>query len=214
MTLKIDHPVELWELHRALRNSLWIIVSFFIHLALGSVLWFSSHEIPPSLSDEVVDLTLSAPASESKQSAPTKPKAPSPAPIATAASSNDSLEETKPTTETNSDSSSTAASEEAGSSAPVGWGEVTRFPKVSREVKASYPLEAKKAGVDGPVVLDILIDRFGKVREVHIVSGPGFGLNESAIEALKEFEFQPAQKGSEFVAVKIRYTYRFKLGVN
>lgn len=214
MTLKIDHPLDLWERHKALRNSLWIIVSLFIHLALGSVLWFSNHETPPSLSEEVVDLTLSAPAVENKQPKPEKSKAPPPAVVATATASKDSLEDAKPTTETNSDNSSAATSEDAGSDAPVGWSEVTRFPKVSKEVKASYPTEAKNAGVDGPVVLDVLIDRTGRVREVKIVSGPGFGLNESAIEALKKFEFQPAQKGAESVAVKIRYTYRFKLGVN
>ncbi|WP_374075927.1 energy transducer TonB [Bdellovibrio bacteriovorus] len=195
-----------------MRNSLWIVVSLFIHFALGSVLWFSNHETPPSLSEEVVDLTLSAPAVENKNPAPVKPKALAPA--AVAATVKDSLEDSKPTTETNSDSSSTETTEDTGGSTPVGWGEVTRFPKVSKEVKASYPVEAKKAGVDGPVVLDVLIDRTGKVREVKIVSGPGFGLNESAIEALKKFEFQPAQKGAESVAVKIRYTYRFKLGVN
>ena len=81
-------------------------------------------------------------------------------------------------------------------------------------MKASYPEEAKKARVDGPVNLEVLIDRKGVVREVKVLSGPGFGLNESAIEALKQFEFQPARRGDEPVAVKIRYTYRFKLGVN
>ncbi|NUN07027.1 MAG: energy transducer TonB [Bdellovibrio sp.] len=83
-----------------------------------------------------------------------------------------------------------------------------------REVKATYPLEAKKAGIAGPVVLDILVDSVGKVRDIHVVSGPGFGLNESAVEALRKFEFRPALKGANSVAVKIRYTYRFKLDVN
>ncbi|WP_374029333.1 energy transducer TonB [Bdellovibrio bacteriovorus] len=81
-------------------------------------------------------------------------------------------------------------------------------------MKASYPEEAKKAGIDGPVILEVLIDSRGKVKDVQLVSGPGHGLNESAISALKQFEFLPAQKGADPVSVKIRYTYRFKLGVN
>ncbi len=85
---------------------------------------------------------------------------------------------------------------------------------MSKEFKAAYPDEAKKAGVDGPVILEILIDRTGHVQDVLIIKGPGYGLNESALEAIKKFEFKPAFKGSDAVAVKIRYTYRFKLGVN
>lgn len=99
-------------------------------------------------------------------------------------------------------------------SIPTKWSEITRPPKVAKEYKAIYPDQAKKAGIDGPVVFDVLIDSKGKVRDIILISGPGHGLNESAMEALKKFEFNPAQKGNEFVAVKIRYTYRFKLDVN
>lgn len=108
--------------------------------------------------------------------------------------------------------SSTSGSEFGGGTAS--YSEITRFPKVKKEIKAQYPEEAKKSGIDGPVVLEIIIDKLGQVREVQLISGPGHGLNESAIEALKKFEFQPAFKGEESVAVKIRYTYRFKLEVN
>lgn len=195
-----------------LKYALWIVVSLILHLALGSYLWFSNHENPPSLHEEILDLTLATPATQTNSAnsakAPSLVKKPS---ISLPAGSNGkNVSETA----TNERPIEGTNSSENGDSAPVGWGEVTRFPKVAKEVKASYPAEAKKAGVDGAVVLDVLIDRSGKVRDVRVISGPGFGLNESAIEALKQFEFQPAQKGSESVAVKIRYTYRFKLDVN
>ena len=88
---------------------------------------------------------------------------------------------------------------------------VTQMPRIKKEYRAPYPAEAKKAGVEGPVVMDVLVDKNGKVRQAILVSGPGYGLNEAAVAALKEFEFAPARVKDEFVAVRIRYTYRFVL---
>lgn len=88
---------------------------------------------------------------------------------------------------------------------------VTQMPKVRKEVRALYPPDAKKAGITGAVVIEILIDQKGNVREAKVISGPGSGLNEAAVEALKQFEFSPAQIKDQSVAVKVRYTYRFVL---
>jgi protein TonB len=88
---------------------------------------------------------------------------------------------------------------------------VSQMPKLKSEVRIAYPAEAKKAGIEGPVVMDLIIDEQGKVRKVDLIRGPGFGLNEAAVEAIRQFEFQPAKVGDQSVAVKIRYTYRFVL---
>ncbi|MEK2646997.1 energy transducer TonB [Bdellovibrio sp. BCCA] len=195
-----------------MKYALWIVVSLILHLALGSYLWFCGHENPHSFHEEILDLTLATSAAQTNAVAPVM----TPSVVKKTSVSGPPSFEGKNISETTAQESPAegANSSESAESTPVGWGEVTRFPKVAKEVKATYPAEAKKAGVDGAVVLDVLIDRSGKVRDVNVISGPGFGLNESAIEALKQFEFQPAQKGSESVAVKIRYTYRFKLDVN
>lgn len=88
---------------------------------------------------------------------------------------------------------------------------VSSMPVLLNSVKIPYPVEAKKAQIEGPVIMDVLIDQEGKVRKVELVSGPGFGLNEAAVEAMKSFLFRPATVGDQKVAVQIRYTYRFKL---
>lgn len=88
---------------------------------------------------------------------------------------------------------------------------VTQMPKIRREFRAEYPVEAKKAGIEGPVVMEVLIDREGVVRQVNVLSSPGYGLDEAAVSALKKFEFSPARVKEDFVAVKIHYTYRFVL---
>lgn len=88
---------------------------------------------------------------------------------------------------------------------------VTRMPRLSTEVRIPYPPEAKKNKIQGAVVMDLLIDALGNVREAKLVSGPGFGLNEAAMEAIQKFKFEPAVIQDKAVAVRIRYAYRFEL---
>ena len=88
---------------------------------------------------------------------------------------------------------------------------VTEMPKLKSEIRVPYPPEAKKNNVEGLVVMDLLIDEKGKVRLASLIEGPGFGLNEAALAAMKGFEFEPAKVDGRSVAVKIRYSYRFVL---
>jgi periplasmic protein TonB len=88
---------------------------------------------------------------------------------------------------------------------------ISAMPRLKAEVRIPYPEQAKKAGIEGPVVMDLLIDTEGLVRRVDLIKGPGFGLNEAALQAAEKFQFIPGRVGEQSVAVKIRYTYRFVL---
>jgi protein TonB len=88
---------------------------------------------------------------------------------------------------------------------------VSSMPKLKKEVRATYPSEARALKKEGAVVVELLIDATGKVRETKLIRGIGFGLDEAALTALKQFEFDPARMAEKFVAVRIRYTYRFVL---
>ncbi|MBL7716134.1 MAG: TonB family protein [Bdellovibrionales bacterium] len=88
---------------------------------------------------------------------------------------------------------------------------VSEMPKLEAEVRIPYPPQAREKKVQGAVVMDILIDAEGRVRQASLVSGPGAGLNEAALEAVKGFKFRPARIQTQSVAVKIRYSYRFVL---
>lgn len=88
---------------------------------------------------------------------------------------------------------------------------VTAMPVLISEVRIPYPEVAKRAGIEGPVVMDLLIDEHGQVKHISLTKGPGFGLNEAAIAAIKNFQFRPAKIKDQSVAVKISYTYRFIL---
>lgn len=88
---------------------------------------------------------------------------------------------------------------------------VTAMPVLENEFRIPYPPEARKAGVQGRVVMDLLIDGKGAVRQATLVGGPGYGLNEAALEAVKNFRFRPARVQDQAVAVRIRYAYQFVL---
>ncbi|MBX5483164.1 MAG: TonB family protein [Myxococcaceae bacterium] len=89
--------------------------------------------------------------------------------------------------------------------------QVDRRPELVKEFKIPYPPEARRNGIEGNVVLMITIDAEGNVTKVRLVSGPGYGLNEAAVEALKKFKFTPAVKNGENVSTEISYTYTFLL---
>ena len=88
---------------------------------------------------------------------------------------------------------------------------VTSMPKPVKEFRIPYPPEARAQNIEGVVVMDILVDEKGDVREVLLVDGPGYGLNEAAVSALKQFKFTPAFIDQQPVAVRLRYGYRFVL---
>lgn len=88
---------------------------------------------------------------------------------------------------------------------------VTKMPKLLTDIKIPYPPEAKKQGLTGQVIMDILIDQNGKVREAKLVRGPGGGLNEAAVSGIYSFRFKPARVGNQNAAVRIRYAINFVL---
>ena len=88
---------------------------------------------------------------------------------------------------------------------------VTSMPELRAEVRVPYPPEARRKGIQGAVVMDLLIDARGEVREAVLVEGPHAELNAAALSAAKGFQFTAAMIRDKPVAVRIRYTYRFVL---
>lgn len=88
---------------------------------------------------------------------------------------------------------------------------VQQMPRLKSEVRVPYPPQAKAKNIEGVVVMEVLIDDKGKVRQAKVLEGPGYGLNEAALEAIYKFEFSPAYMEKKPVAVRIRYAYRFVL---
>jgi protein TonB len=96
---------------------------------------------------------------------------------------------------------------------PVPAYEVTTMPLPKGSCAGRYTDEAKAAGIEGTVVLDLVVGENGRVREVSVVSGLGHGLTAAAITAVKECRFSPGEKDGTPVPVRVRgFKIRFVLG--
>ena len=88
---------------------------------------------------------------------------------------------------------------------------VTSMPALRSEVRVPYPPESRRRGIQGAVIMNLLIDDVGKVREVSLIEGLNAELNAAAMTAARGFQFTPAMIQRKAVAVRIWYTYRFVL---
>jgi TonB family protein len=61
-----------------------------------------------------------------------------------------------------------------------------------KEVEPEYTPEARAAGLQGSVVLYLEIGAAGEVETAHVIQSLGLGLDEKAIEAVKQRRYQPA----------------------
>lgn len=84
-------------------------------------------------------------------------------------------------------------------------------PKLIEGAEATYPAEARAAGLTGAPVLLLEIDTDGKVTVVKIAEPAGHGFDEAAREAALRFRFEPARRGDQPIRSKIRYRYDFVL---
>ncbi len=55
-----------------------------------------------------------------------------------------------------------------------------------------YSEDARKAKYQGTVVLQAIIEPNGSATNIEIVKGPGLGLEEKAVEAVRTWKFRPA----------------------
>ena len=84
--------------------------------------------------------------------------------------------------------------------------------KLIKKVEPVYPDEARKAGIEGLVVLEGTIDTEGNVSKVKVLKGEHDSLNKAAAEALKQWKYEPATLKGKPMPVNITVTMNFKLG--
>lgn len=84
-------------------------------------------------------------------------------------------------------------------------------PRVLREVKADYTEDARQRGLSGIVVLEIVVRRDGSVGDVKVLQGLAGGLNERAVQAVRQWRFTPARRQGTAVDVIVEVAVEFKL---
>ena len=84
-------------------------------------------------------------------------------------------------------------------------------PAIMREVKPDYTEDARRRAVEGDVVLEIVVRRDGSVGQVRLLQGLGAGLDERAIDAVRQWRFSPAHRYGVPVDVMVEVAVEFKL---
>lgn len=87
---------------------------------------------------------------------------------------------------------------------------VTQGLKV-HDVMPQYPQMAKIARVQGPVVLAAVIGKDGTIQNLHVISTASPLLNQSALEAVKQWRYRPYILNGEPVEVDTTITVNFTL---
>ena len=86
-------------------------------------------------------------------------------------------------------------------------------PVLVTEVKPEYTREAMDARIEGTVWLECVVAATGGVGDVKVTRSLDamFGLDQQAINALKEWRFKPGEKDGKPVAVRVQVEIRFTL---
>jgi protein TonB len=94
---------------------------------------------------------------------------------------------------------------------PVRVGGHVRQPKVIVQVLPKYPVLARETHVQGQVRIDAVLDEQGNVVEMKIVSGHPL-LYQAALDALKQWKYEPTYLNDRPIAVRLIVTINFQLG--
>ena len=84
-------------------------------------------------------------------------------------------------------------------------------PQLVERVEPVYPDEARREGLQGAVLVQIVVERDGSIREARIAKGLGHGFDEAALEASRKLRFRPATQDGIPVSVQLNYEVNFQL---
>ena len=94
--------------------------------------------------------------------------------------------------------------------APLPVGGDVKQAKLISSTPPLYPTLAKTQHVEGAVRVDALVDESGRVSSVKVVSGPTL-LQQAAIDAIRQWKYQPATLDGKAVPMHLTVTLQFKL---
>lgn len=93
---------------------------------------------------------------------------------------------------------------------PVRVGGNIRPPRLIRRAEPEYPTLAKQARIQGDVRIDAIIDTSGRVVEMKVLSGHPL-LVQSALDAVRQWVYEPTRLNEQPVAVVLEVTVYFRL---
>ena len=84
-------------------------------------------------------------------------------------------------------------------------------PTLVKEVRPTYTDAARRQAIEGDVVLEIVVRNDGSVGNVRVRRSLGAGLEQKAIDAVRQWRFMPAKRHGSPVDVVVDVSVEFKL---
>jgi TonB family protein len=84
-------------------------------------------------------------------------------------------------------------------------------PVLIYNVNPAFSEEARAAKKGGNVLINLVVDQNGNPTHVRVIRGIGYGLDEKAIEAVKQYRFKPAMQEGKPVPVELNLEINFKI---
>ncbi|MYJ03061.1 MAG: energy transducer TonB [Acidobacteria bacterium] len=84
-------------------------------------------------------------------------------------------------------------------------------PAIRHEVQPGYTEEARRRRIEGEVVLEVIVLADGSVGDIRILRSLGYGLDEAAVGAMRDWRFVPARRQDVPVAVFVEVAMEFRL---
>ena len=84
-------------------------------------------------------------------------------------------------------------------------------PSVIKQVQPDYSEQARKARLQGTVIVALVVDETGKPRDLRVIRPLGLGLDEKAMVAVRQWMFKPGMKDGKSVATQATIEVTFRL---
>jgi TonB family protein len=94
---------------------------------------------------------------------------------------------------------------------PLRVGGDVKPPVLISRVAPIYPALAKESRISGIVIVEVVIDHTGVVKDARVLKPLPFGLDQAAVDAVKQWTFRPATLNGQAVDVLFNLTINFRL---
>ena len=90
-------------------------------------------------------------------------------------------------------------------------GEVNEPARLVTPGPLVYPAAARAAAIELDLPVEIIVDRSGRVTSARALRHAGYGLDEAALRAVRDYRFSPAKRAGRTVPVRMRWIMQFRL---
>lgn len=84
-------------------------------------------------------------------------------------------------------------------------------PRVVHRVMPEFTEKSREQHIEGSVVLATVVTSKGEPHQIHVQKSLDKELDQKAIEALRQWQFQPGEKGNKPVATRVSIEIRFNV---